>query len=127
MIKHSIEPNVVTYSALINSHCLQNRMDKARKVFRSMIKKGCAPDISRRISSACELLRKMIAFGQVPNVMTCSILLNGLCKSDKLEKALELFQAMRNSKLELDIVCYNILIDGLCKAGHIEVGKELFH
>ncbi|MBA0840982.1 hypothetical protein Goarm_003514 [Gossypium armourianum] len=34
---------------------------------------------------------------------------------------------MRNSKLELNIVCYNILIGGLCKSGHIEVGKELFH
>ncbi|PPD73989.1 hypothetical protein GOBAR_DD29085 [Gossypium barbadense] len=139
MIKHNIEPNVVAYSALINGHCLQNKMDKARKVFQLMIKKGCAPDIFSynimingyykaqrideamelfheisqkgpnpdiatfntlmqcmcklgRVSSACELLRKMIAFGQVPN-------------------ALELFQAMRNSKLELDTV----------------FGKELFH
>ncbi|MBA0628740.1 hypothetical protein Godav_023407, partial [Gossypium davidsonii] len=127
MIKQAIEPNVVTYNALINGHCLQNRMDKARKVFHLMIKTGCAPDISRRVSSACELLRKMLAFGQVPNVVTCLNLLNGLCKSDKLEEALELFRAMRNSKLELNIVCYNILIGGLCKSGHIEVGKELFH
>ncbi|MBA0812903.1 hypothetical protein Gohar_026824 [Gossypium harknessii] len=73
-----------------------------------------------RVSTACELFRKMIASRQVPDIVTFHILLDGLCKRGKLEEALKLFQAMWNSELELSIVCYNILIGGLCKAGHIE-------
>ncbi|KAK8647854.1 hypothetical protein V6N13_121578 [Hibiscus sabdariffa] len=69
----------------------------------------------------------MLASGQVPNMVACSVLLDGLCKTGKLEEALKLFQAMRNNGLELDIVPYNILINGLCKARHIDVAKELFH
>ncbi|MFQ6671465.1 hypothetical protein Gotur_036008 [Gossypium turneri] len=88
-----------------------------------MIKKGCAPDIR-----------------------SYNIMINGYCKAERFDEAMELFheisrkgpvpdtvtyntlmQAMWNSELELSIVCYNILIGGLCKAGHIEVGKELFH
>ncbi|MFQ6641025.1 hypothetical protein Gotur_016008, partial [Gossypium turneri] len=67
------------------------------------------------------------ASGQVPNRVTCLILLDGLFKTGNLKEALKFFQAMQNSVLELDSVPYTILIDGLCKAGHIEVAKELFH
>ncbi|MBA0664433.1 hypothetical protein Goklo_004432 [Gossypium klotzschianum] len=68
MIKHNIEPNVVTYSALINCHCLQNKMDKARKVFQLMIKKGCAPDI-----------------------FSYNIMINGYYKAQWIDEAMELF------------------------------------
>ncbi|KAK8358765.1 hypothetical protein V6Z12_A04G045500 [Gossypium hirsutum] len=127
MRKRGIEPNVVTYSVLVN----------ARRVFSLMIEKGCAPNI--RLGEAMELFheisqkgpipdtvtyntlvqsmfQKMLASGQVPNIVTCNIVLDGLCKT-----------GIRNSGLELDIVPYTILINGLCKAGHIEVAKELFH
>ncbi|MFQ6641028.1 hypothetical protein Gotur_016008, partial [Gossypium turneri] len=69
----------------------------------------------------------IFASGQVPNLVTCLILLDGLFKTGNLKEALKFFQAMQNSGFELDIVPYTILIDGLCKAGHIEVAKELFH
>ncbi|KAK8627105.1 hypothetical protein V6N13_134730 [Hibiscus sabdariffa] len=69
----------------------------------------------------------MLASGLVPCQVTCMILLDGLCKSGKLKVALKIFQAIRNSGLELNIIFYNILIDGLCKAGRIEEAKELFH
>ncbi|MBA0628733.1 hypothetical protein Godav_023402 [Gossypium davidsonii] len=125
MRMQGIDPDVFTYNALINGHCLQKRMDKARSILQLMIKKGCGPHILRRTSSACELLRMMLASGQVPDLVTCSILLDGFRRRGKLQEALKLFQAMRNSKLELNIVCYNIFIDGLCKAGHIEAGKDI--
>ncbi|KAK8712207.1 hypothetical protein V6N13_147454 [Hibiscus sabdariffa] len=68
----------------------------------------------------------MLASGQVPDPFTYSILLNGFCKSGKLNEAVKVFQAMRNSGLELNIIFYNILIDGAYKSGHIDVAKELF-
>ncbi|MFQ6627437.1 hypothetical protein Gotur_006333, partial [Gossypium turneri] len=88
----------------------------------------------------------MIEKGCAPDILSYNIMINGYCKSKRLDEAMELFhqiaqngpipdtvtyntlmQAMQNSRLKLNVASYNILIDGLCKAGNIEVGKELFH
>ncbi|MBA0840979.1 hypothetical protein Goarm_003511 [Gossypium armourianum] len=146
MRMQGIDPDVFTYNALINGHCLQKWMDKARSILQLDKAMELFHEISQRVpipntvtystlmqgmcqlgrtSSACELLRKMLASGQVPDLVTCSILLDGFRKRGQLQEALKLFQAMGNSKLELNIVCCNIFIDGLCKAGHIEAGKDI--
>lgn len=61
MRKQSIETNVVTDSTLMQGMCQLGR-----------------------VSTACELRRKMLASGKFPNLVTCLILLDGLCKSGKL-------------------------------------------
>ena len=37
------DPNVVTYSSLIDGHCLQGQMDEAMKVFNCMAGRGVLP------------------------------------------------------------------------------------
>ncbi|XP_039012231.1 pentatricopeptide repeat-containing protein At1g62930, chloroplastic-like [Hibiscus syriacus] len=103
MRKQGIEPNVVTYTTLMQG----------------MFQLG-------RISAAGELWRKMLALGQVPNLVTCSILLDGYRRGGKIEEALKVLRAMQYSGLKLNIISYTILIDVLCKAGRIEVAKEVF-
>ncbi|KAK8643791.1 hypothetical protein V6N13_013069 [Hibiscus sabdariffa] len=126
LISSPILPSVVNAGRyLYNFH---SSFSSSVNPFATRIQALCKKSVSlRRVSTANEFLRKMLASGQVPNTVTCSILLNGLCKTGKLEEALKFFQAMRNNRLELNIVSYNILIDGLCKAGHIDVAKELFY
>ncbi|KAK8619529.1 hypothetical protein V6N13_133485 [Hibiscus sabdariffa] len=68
----------------------------------------------------------MHASEQVVDLRTCSILLDGLCKRGELGEVLKVFEAMRNSGLNLDTNSYSIIIDGFCKAGHIEAAKKLF-
>jgi pentatricopeptide repeat protein len=69
----------------------------------------------------------MQSCGQPPNLQTCAILLDGLCKNLHFLEAMALFQAMEDKKLELNIVIYNILIDGMCNARKLTTARELFN
>ncbi|KAI3719781.1 hypothetical protein L6452_20686 [Arctium lappa] len=76
---------------------------------------------------AMELLKKMQSCGQDPDLVTYSILLDGLFKNKYHKKAMRLFREMEDAKLDLDVVVYGILIDGLCKARKLESAKDVFH
>jgi pentatricopeptide repeat protein len=39
MIQRGVEPDTITYNSLIDSYCLQNRMDEAVKAFNTMVEK----------------------------------------------------------------------------------------
>jgi pentatricopeptide repeat protein len=45
MIQKGIKPGTIMYNSLIDSYCLQNRMDEAVKVFNTMVQNGCSPSI----------------------------------------------------------------------------------
>ncbi|KAK8647922.1 hypothetical protein V6N13_121646 [Hibiscus sabdariffa] len=100
----------------------------------------------RRVSTASEFLRKMLAFGQVPDIVTCSILLDGLCKTGTVYKlsenglkpnvytytimingflkqglsdeAYQLFRSMRGNDCVPDSCCYNVMIQGLFRSSY---------
>ncbi|KAB1226952.1 hypothetical protein CJ030_MR1G022254 [Morella rubra] len=156
MIHKGIEPNVVTYSSLIDTFGKEGLITKAKEVFDVMIHKGIEPNMRQRLyremsrcriipdlvthntligglcrvgrpQAAVELLRKMLQFGQHPDHQTYAILLDGLCKNKLLTQAMTLFQQMEDKKLELPIVVYNILIDGMCDAGKLTTARELFY
>ncbi|XP_039066371.1 putative pentatricopeptide repeat-containing protein At1g12700, mitochondrial [Hibiscus syriacus] len=121
MIKRGVELNVVTYSALIDSHCSQNNVDKARRVLQLMIENRW------RISAACELLRKMVALGQVPDIVSCSILVHSVCKrAGQIKVAKELFHDLLVNGLKPNVYAYAILINGLCKEGLPDEAYKLF-
>jgi pentatricopeptide repeat protein len=65
--------------------------------------------------------------GQPPNLKTCAILLDGMCKNLQFFEAMELFQEMEAKKVDINIVVYNILIDGMCNAGKLTTARELFN
>jgi pentatricopeptide repeat protein len=44
-IQKGIEPDVVTYSFLIDGYCMQNRIDDAVKTFNMMVERGCSPNV----------------------------------------------------------------------------------
>ncbi|KAF2298387.1 hypothetical protein GH714_023424 [Hevea brasiliensis] len=83
-------------------------MDEATKLFDQM---GLWE--AGRPGNALEVFKSMCSYGQQPNVMTFSTILNGLCKQGNLDEALTLFKAMEKSRLKVNCVSYNILINGL--------------
>ncbi|KAJ4800028.1 Actin-depolymerizing factor [Rhynchospora pubera] len=67
-----------------------------------------------------ELLHSMKSEGHEPDVVTYSILIDGLCKNGEIERAVELLHSTKSEGHEPDVVTCNILIDSLCKNVEIE-------
>ncbi|PNX86180.1 pentatricopeptide repeat-containing protein, partial [Trifolium pratense] len=61
----------------------------------------------------------------IPDVVTYSSLIDGLCKSGRIEYALELVDEMRCREVIPNVVTYNSLINCLCKSGRIKYALEL--
>nr|POF06336.1 pentatricopeptide repeat-containing protein [Quercus suber] len=91
MIGKGIDPNVFTYSALMDGFC-----------------KG------GHSSQAMELLEMMISKRQRPNMITYSTLIHGLCKEGKLREALEILDRMKLQGLKPDAGLYMKIINGFC-------------
>ncbi|CAA7053872.1 unnamed protein product [Microthlaspi erraticum] len=138
MIEKKINPDVVTFNALIDAFVKEGKLLEAEKLYEEMIKsKGC-----------------------LPNVVTYTTLINGFCKSKRVEDGMELFvrclkedwletQSLTTllskgfSKLEIvrvpnkfstdgfcgvppDIWTYNILLGWACKNGKLEKALVIF-
>ncbi|XP_016200095.1 pentatricopeptide repeat-containing protein At3g60050-like [Arachis ipaensis] len=52
-----------------------------------------------------------------PDIVTYTILIDGLCKSGRLENAKEIFQDLSIKGYHLNTRIYNVMINGLCKEG----------
>ena len=55
-----------------------------------------------------------------------NILINGYCRSKRIDVAMHLFHDMSNKGLVLDVVTYSTLIDGLCRVERPQAALELF-
>ncbi|KAG6484221.1 hypothetical protein ZIOFF_061016 [Zingiber officinale] len=74
------------------------------------------------------LFSELKGLGVRPDVATFGILINHLCKSGRLDDALNVLDAMSSPDSEVtpSTIIFNTLIDGLCKAGRIQDGLSLF-
>ncbi|GLT87833.1 hypothetical protein SLE2022_058920 [Rubroshorea leprosula] len=68
----------------------------------------------------------MVAYGQVPDLTSYSILLDVLCKNGLIREALGLFQVMQKNGFHFNIVHCNFLIDGMSEAGLLNIVGEFF-
>ncbi|CAI9266718.1 unnamed protein product [Lactuca saligna] len=103
--KQGCVPNAFTYTTLINGYCLVGKVDEAREIFEVMIQEGYAPCVvsysiliegyykskkKEKIEKACDLFSEMYGNGIVPNVVTCTSLINGLCHVGRPKEAFRL-------------------------------------
>lgn len=73
-----------------------------------------------------QLLLKMVKHGGdlEPDVVTYSMVIDGLCKQHELAKAFALCKQMHSSGVIPDIVTYSSLMNGLCKKGSLDQAEE---
>ncbi|KAJ8529232.1 hypothetical protein K7X08_036067 [Anisodus acutangulus] len=103
MIDDGYLPNVVTYGALIHAYCLAGNLDEAMKIFQNM-------------SSATN----------VPlNTVIYNILIDTLCKSDKVEDAISLLGDMKDKGVRPNTTTYNALFKGLQERNWVEKAFEI--
>ncbi|CAN6468583.1 unnamed protein product [Victoria cruziana] len=139
MKKLGVEPNIITFSTLINNLCKSHRVDEALHVFENMAEAGgCVPDVIMfntlvdglckvgRRQEALALAGRMKAFSCSPNVVTYNCLIDGFCKAGEIDGARELFAQMVIDKIRPNIITMNCILDGMCKNGRISNALEIF-
>ena len=73
-----------------------------------------------------QLLQDMANNGLEPNIVTYSTIIKGYCLENRLDKAMELLQEMKQSgRYRPDEITYNTLIHGYARFGHYEQGMAL--
>ncbi|KAF2285187.1 hypothetical protein GH714_038980 [Hevea brasiliensis] len=71
----------------------------------------------RNIGAALELLNELWRNGNVPSVISCITLIEGLRKLRKIEEAFRLMERMLKESIISDIVTFNYLLQDLCNVG----------
>ncbi|EPS59883.1 binding protein, partial [Genlisea aurea] len=135
MKQFSCKPDVCAYNNLIHALCRVGFFDRARSLLAKMELPGfrCPPDVytytimiasycrfafecgsrkavRRRIWEANRLFRLMIFKGHEPDVVTYNSLINGCCKTSRIERALELLEDMEKRGCLPNRITYNSFI-----------------
>lgn len=106
-------PDVYTYTILISSYCKYG------------MQTGCRKAIRRRIWEANHLFRLMLFKGFVPDVVTYNCLIDGCCKTYRIERALELLNDMNEKGCVPNRVTYNSFIRYYSAVNEIDKAIEM--
>ncbi|KAM2953248.1 hypothetical protein FF1_031650 [Malus domestica] len=68
----------------------------------------------------------MLNSGISPDIYTYNVLLNTLCKEERIQEALTLFGTMTEKGIKPDVFTFNSLISASCKSGNWDEGVRLF-
>ncbi|GAB2213898.1 hypothetical protein Droror1_Dr00018222 [Drosera rotundifolia] len=71
-------------------------------------------------------IKEMLEKGLEPDIITYSMLMDGLCHSMKVEMALKLWRLVLREGLKADVTMHNIIIHGLSSDGKPEDAFQLF-
>ncbi|KAK1568769.1 hypothetical protein Q3G72_028441 [Acer saccharum] len=98
----NVLPDPCTYNILIDGLCKNGCVLEAVDLFHNL--KNCKFDLSIEIASC---------------------LINGPCKTKKLEIAWKFYQGLPHFGLLSNVLTYNIMINGFCREGHLEKANDL--
>jgi len=95
----------------------------------SIVTYNCMVDACSRCGEVVRipmLLEDMTKLQIEPNLITYSSILKGYCNENKIDKAFEVMQSMKQStKFRPDEIMYNSLLDGCARQGLYERGLQL--
>ncbi|PPR87963.1 hypothetical protein GOBAR_AA32732 [Gossypium barbadense] len=138
MRKQGIEPNVVTYSILVDAHCKEGMVSEAEDIIDAMIKRGIEPNVvthnalinghclQNEMDKARRVFNLMIEMGCAPDIVTYSTMINGYCKAKRLDEAMELFHEISQKGPIPNTVTYNTLVQSMFQLGKVSTACELF-
>ncbi|CAH2080435.1 unnamed protein product [Thlaspi arvense] len=96
--------SVVTFNTLMNGLILEDRTFEAIELFKKLTK-------TREI---------------VPDSVTYGIIINGLCRTGNVDRAVRLLRVMEETNCKPSVLIYNTVIDNLCKDRMIDEALNLF-
>ncbi|KFK35353.1 hypothetical protein AALP_AA5G273600 [Arabis alpina] len=140
---HGVSPNCVWLTRFITSLCKNARTDVAWEILSDLMRNK-APLEAPSFNALLTVLGRKMEIGRMnaiaekmdemeirPDVVTLGILINTLCKSRRVDEALEIFEQMCGKRsddgnvIKADSIHYNTLIDGFSKVGRMKEAEEL--
>ncbi|WOL18361.1 hypothetical protein Cni_G27156 [Canna indica] len=106
-------PDTFTYTILISSYCKHS------------LQTGCRKAIRRRIWEANHMFRRMLFNGFAPDVVTYNCLIDGLCKTYRIERAHELLEEMLLKGCSPNRVTYNSFIRYYSLVNQVDKAVEM--
>ncbi|KAK4478176.1 hypothetical protein RD792_017458 [Penstemon davidsonii] len=79
------------------------------------------------MEKAGKIFHSVVESGLKPSIITCNSLIDGYCKRGNVDEAWKLFIEVPCKGLEHTLVIYNSMLHGLFCAGRIDAGWKLFH
>ncbi|XP_030967398.1 pentatricopeptide repeat-containing protein At3g61520, mitochondrial [Quercus lobata] len=139
--EHDVFPDTFQLTQLITKFCRNRKTGRAWDLLHDVMKSGGVVEAAScnalltglgkggDFERMNNLTTEMKEMNIQPNVVTFGILINLMCKSRRVDDALEVFKKMKEGSdgvlVEPDAIMYNTLIDGLCKVGRQEEGLSL--
>lgn len=140
MPSKSVLPNTSTYNSMISMYCHRAQEQKAMKLLEEMEKSGlCKPDVQ----TYYPLLKSCFRTGKTDNVLskllddmmnkqhlsldisTYSLLIHGLCRSNKCEWAYQLFETMIGQDIKPRYLTCKLLLDEVKQKNMDEVAERI--
>ena len=124
-VKRIISPNDTTYALVLSGLCKVNNLVQAMTVWNEMVDQGMKPHVTvcntmleallkgKRYPDAFKLFH---FFSAIANIKSYAIMIDALCKDNKIRQALRLFNEMREYGLAPDGAVYKSMITGLGNA-----------
>jgi len=109
--KLGFHPDTVTINTLIKGLYLNGKVREALHFHDDALFKN------HQVDKAIALLTKIKDQGIEPDMFTCTILVDGLCKNGRLQDAQQVYQDLLINGYHLDARMYTVMLNGLCKEG----------
>ncbi|KAG9453004.1 hypothetical protein H6P81_005908 [Aristolochia fimbriata] len=136
---------VSVYSAVVEALLGKGEFEKVVNFHRDIVMKGFVLHVSACnkilnnlckghgiivardfLKNAIELHEHMLQSDISPNIVSYSILIDGLCKEGRVEDATLAFRCAIERGLVPDLAAYSILIHAYCKSGNFVEAKKLY-
>ncbi|GAA0141527.1 hypothetical protein LIER_02653 [Lithospermum erythrorhizon] len=136
-ISKNIDEDVITYSSLIHGYVEEGNATGVIEIKRRLKEAGVQMDLVLcniliralfmigSFEEACDVYKRMNDMNLTPNLTTYCAMINGYCRSNRIDEALEIFDESRTI-FSSSIICYNYIIEGLCREGMIGMAVEVF-
>lgn len=134
----ALQPNIVTYTALVNALCELGRVNEVSDLVSRIEKERLKFDVVFYSSWICGYLkeeilegairkyRQMVQSGINPDTISYTILIDGFSKQGNVEKAAGFLELMKKDGLKPNLVTYTAIMLGFCKKGKLEEAFAVF-
>ena len=128
MEEFHIQPDVITYSTIMNAWSQAGFLEKCKEVFNNMLKSGVKPDVhaysilakayvrAQETEKAEDLLNAMVQSSIHPNVVMFTTVISGWCSAGRMDNAIRIFDKMCEFGISPNLKTFETLIWGYAEA-----------